>query len=66
MTGIVDPSGKPARQADDICPGCNKPCPRGDVRARQLSGGFGQVHDVCRRCGHDFDELTIDFAGNAV
>lgn len=56
---IVNAQGKPARSADDTCPGCQKRCPRGDGRARQLSGGFGPIHDVCRHCGHDFDELTV-------
>lgn len=62
---IVNAHGKPARQADETCPGCQKPCPRGDARARCASGGFGELHDVCRRCGYDFvDEYTLTGEGS--
>lgn len=52
---IVDPSGKPARRRQDQhCPGCGAGPDR-----RVASGGYGnQVHDVCSRCGHDFEEST--------
>lgn len=59
-TLIVDPHGRPARQAiDTSCPGCGRACPPGDEQARVRSGGFGVVHDCCRQCGHDFEELTV-------
>jgi uncharacterized protein (DUF983 family) len=52
---IVDASGRPARTARDRnCPMCGAGTDR-----RVLSGGFGQVHDVCGQCGHDFEERTI-------
>jgi uncharacterized protein (DUF983 family) len=52
---IVDPQGKPARQAiDTACPQCGA----GPAK-RVLSGGFGAVHDVCGVCGHDFAERTL-------
>lgn len=57
---ILDPSGKPVRQAiDTACPGCRRPCPAGDETTRVRSGGFGAVHDCCRACGYDFEELTV-------
>lgn len=62
-SSILNASGQPARKADEMCPSCGKKSPRGDTRARTLSGGFGQVHDVCTNCGHDFDELTLDLVG---
>lgn len=53
--GIVDPQGKPARTPDDTkCPSCRS-------MRRRLSGGFGEVHDICADCGHDFHgERTAD------
>jgi uncharacterized protein (DUF983 family) len=54
---IVDPSGRPARRAEDRrCPRC-----RATPDTRIRSGGFGSWHDVCSVCGHDFfDEQTAD------
>jgi uncharacterized protein (DUF983 family) len=52
---IVDPSGRPARKAQTTdCPGCGAPKTK-----RRLSSGFGEPHDICGECGHDFDERTI-------
>ena len=36
------------------CPRCGK-----GKEFRVLSSGFGEPHDVCRHCGHDFDERTL-------
>jgi hypothetical protein len=62
-TPIVDPQGRPARDATSPvkCPRCAVPCPPGDVTKRTRSAGFGpDVHDVCLNCGHDFvGELTV-------
>lgn len=52
---IVDLHGKPARAAvSDNCPRCNA-----DKAKRVPSGGFGERRDVCRECGHKFDEWTL-------
>lgn len=63
---IVDPSGRPARQAsrpviDTRCPRCRIECPPGDEKKRVPSGGFGSaIHDVCVTCGYDFEgERTV-------
>lgn len=60
---IVDPSGRPAREAlrqDDRCPQCGADCPEGDETRRRKSGGFGNnVRDLCRQCGFRFDVLTV-------
>ena len=54
---ILDPSGKPARPAEIQHPRC----PRCHSSRRRLSGGFGDTHDVCADCGHDFlGERTAD------
>jgi hypothetical protein len=60
-TTIVDPHVKPARKVLDArCPRCGVECPEGDKTKRVPSGGFGGgVHDVCRRCGHEFEGLTV-------
>lgn len=49
---LVDAAGKPAVR-DTSCPQCGAGKDR-----RQVSAGFGQPHDVCSKCGHDFEELT--------
>jgi uncharacterized protein (DUF983 family) len=47
---LVDPQGKPARKSTDkACPRCGA-----SPDKRRLSGGFGEVHDVCGQCGEDF------------
>lgn len=62
-SAIVDPHGKPARQAREPvrCPRCRVDCPTGDPTKRVRSGGFGgDVHDCCVACGYDFaGELTV-------
>jgi uncharacterized protein (DUF983 family) len=48
--GILDPQGKPARQAvDTTCPACGAGADR-----RVASSGFGTPHAVCGACGRDF------------
>lgn len=48
---IVDPSGRPARQAvDETCPQCGK----GEDQ-RRASGGFGTPWTVCS-CGYEWKE----------
>jgi len=49
----VDPKAKLAA-GDTRCPDC-----RADQSARVASGGFGALHDVCGKCGHDFEEWTL-------
>jgi uncharacterized protein (DUF983 family) len=53
---ILGPDGKrPARAAvSDDCPKC-----QAGPEKRVLSGGFGEPHDVCSKCGHDFQERTV-------
>lgn len=51
---IVDASGKTRKTRDTSCPRCGA----GKER-RTLSAGFGSPHDVCGRCGHDFQERTL-------
>jgi len=50
---IVDPQGKPARQAkaqDDRCPQCGA-----GREKRVASGGFGQPpHPICAGCGYEW------------
>jgi uncharacterized protein (DUF983 family) len=57
-TTLVDASGRPigtaAPKSGGPCPRCQAPATR-----RVLSGGFGQPHDVCGACGHDFPERTL-------
>lgn len=50
---ILNPQGQPARAASSACPRCAAP-----KEKRVLSAGFGDPHDVCSVCGHDFDERT--------
>ena len=38
-------------------PNCPK-CKAGPER-RRLSAGFGEPHDVCGKCGHEFEERTL-------
>lgn len=50
---IVDPSGKPARQAvDTACPKCGA-----GPDKRVASCGFGTPSTLCSRCGYDFHEV---------
>lgn len=60
-SSIVDAHGRPARTVIDArCPRCQVDCPKGDATKRVRSGGFGpHVHDVCIRCGYEFEELTV-------
>ena len=52
---ILDAHGQPARKATSTdCPNCRA---KRDKRVR--SSGFGQPHDVCGKCGHDFEEYTL-------
>lgn len=52
---ILDAGGKRARRRETrACPRCSAPPER-----RRLSGGFGEPHDVCGNCGHDFEERTL-------
>lgn len=54
---IVDPGGRPARAAISTdCPNCRAPKTK-----RRLSSGFGDPHDVCGVCGHDFEERTLAY-----
>lgn len=57
-SGIVDPAGRAVespvtfvegRAVPTRCPGCGAPPKR-----RVKSAGFGQPHDVCVECGHEF------------
>ena len=53
-TRLVDASGRPlppqtSTGVPKACPGCGSPPDK-----RMLSAGFGQPHDVCIRCGHEF------------
>ena len=52
---VLDATGQPARRARETrCPRC------GQGRDQRAAVGFGGgAHDVCLRCGHDFDELTV-------
>lgn len=34
-------------------------CPRCKSDDRVLSCGFGEPHDVCKVCGHQFKERTV-------
>jgi rubredoxin len=49
---LVDASGKPVKR-DTRCPQC-----QAGPDKRVASGGFGEPHDVCVVCGHEFQELT--------
>ena len=50
---IVDPSGKPARQAlDTACPKCGA-----GPDKRVASCGFGTPSTLCSSCGYDFQEV---------
>jgi hypothetical protein len=53
---IVDPQGRPARDRERPadCPRCGAP-----PKKRRLSGGFGELHDLCGVCGYDFPERTL-------
>lgn len=43
---LTDPKPIPV---DPRCPTCHS-----DESARVLSGGFGDPHEVCGKCGHEF------------
>jgi uncharacterized protein (DUF983 family) len=55
---LLDPDGRPIdrrrMEASSKCPRCFA-----DRERRVLSGGFGEPHDVCGKCGHDFPERTL-------
>ena len=51
---ILTPQGQPARTVASTCPRCGA-----SKDARVASSGFGQPHDVCSKCGHDFEESTV-------
>jgi uncharacterized protein (DUF983 family) len=48
---LTDP---PVTPPDTRCPNCGA-----GATERMRSITYGPVHDVCRACGHDFDELTV-------
>lgn len=49
---LVDPHGKPTARRKDEAKRCPR-CAAGSEK-RVASGGFGEPHPVCSRCGHDF------------
>jgi hypothetical protein len=53
---ILGLNGQPlqSRAKPTRCPTCGASADK-----RVLSGGFGEPHDVCARCGHEFDERTL-------
>lgn len=53
MSAIVLTDPKPLPK-DTNCPTC-----RASRDRRVPSSGFGEPHDVCGKCGHDFDEWTL-------
>ena len=51
-SSLVDATGRPwstASRVPEYCPRCHA-----GTDKRVLSGGFGQPHDVCTQCGHEF------------
>lgn len=51
---VLGPDGQPARrEASTLCPQCQAPKDR-----RVRSSGFGAPHDVCGKCGYEFEEWT--------
>jgi transcription elongation factor Elf1 len=50
---IVSTEPKPLPK-DTKCPRCHAAASK-----RVLSAGFGNPHDVCGNCGHDFEERTL-------
>jgi len=49
---ILAPDGTPARLPPDAtCPKCGA-----GPDQRVLSAGFGTPHEVCQRCGFEFEE----------
>lgn len=47
---IVGPDSRPARQVRSLaCPRCAS-----GVDRRVKSSGFGEPHDVCGKCGHEW------------
>ena len=46
---LTDPKPLPRGRVDGRCPQC-----RAEKTRRVKSAGFGQPHDVCGQCGHDF------------
>jgi uncharacterized protein (DUF983 family) len=53
---ILGPDGQPvARKAvSKACPNCGA-----GPEKRVLSGGFGEVHDVCSRCGYEWETRSL-------
>lgn len=54
---LVDPQGRPikrGRQASTACPHCSAKADR-----RVLSAGFGDPHDVCGQCGHEWPDERL-------
>jgi uncharacterized protein (DUF983 family) len=52
VSRILDASGRPSKPSSD-CPRCGA-----DKSKRVASSGFGQPHDVCRECGHEWETST--------
>jgi len=48
---LTDPKPLPV---ETRCPVC-----RADQSKRVPSGAFGALHDVCGKCGYDFEEWTL-------
>ena len=48
---ITDPKPLPT---DDRCPRC-----KAGTDKRVASAGFGNPHDVCSRCGFEWEEFTL-------
>lgn len=53
---LLGPNGQPlpSRAKPTRCPNCGA-----SPDKRVLSGGFGEPHDVCSRCGMEFKERTL-------
>ena len=59
-SGLVGPDGRPSPPRSRDCPNCGAGPDR-----RVLSSGFGAPHDLCRACGHQFDERTATYGEDA-
>lgn len=55
---ILGPDGKPTTSAKKKGPTPCQKCGAGEDK-RVLSGGFGEPHDVCGRCGFEYQERTL-------